>query len=466
MISRVMTSARWTLAAVAALLAISPAAAASPGARLDPGFGRGGIATAFDAIDYGQTQELALAPNGGIYVAGASTRDGRTQYRARLLHLTPGGRLDPNFGDNGVVELSSGKERYFALSGLAVDGFGRLLVFGDTANPELAPSETTNLARIDATVRRYKPDGTRDSSFSKDGAALLDFGLPPEPKFPQPQVRVEAGAVDRLDRPVLLAYHFGGRGEERFVARLTAAGEPDGTFGGGNAIAPLPSGFHGEISLDEQGEVTTADWDFLDPNLPSLRIERLNPSGAPDASFGVGGVGVYPPVTSMWQTVPAGVGRILAVGRGTVVRGRPKRPTHVRVPFTMIGADGQLDADFGEGGTAQVTMPGIGRLQGVVPDPRGGFLAAGWLKVRRHGERLEEVPQEVVLARLLPSGKLDRHFGKHGFVVTALGRGQSAVTRGLSIDSQGRLVVLALASGSEFLETSARAVLLRYRLAR
>jgi len=451
----------------AALLATAPAATATPGAQLDRGFGQGGIATAFGNVDYGQTQGMALGPHGGIFVAGASTRRGGLEGTVRLLHLTPDGRLDASFGDGGVIRPSSGAARYFGLSGIAVDGSGRPLVFGDTRDPTVVPSENTNLAAIDATVLRYEPDGRRDPSFAKDGAALLDFGLPPDlPLFPQPQVRVEAGAVDRLDRPVLVAYHFGGDepGASRFVARLTAAGQPDASFGGGDGMGPLPPGFHGGVSIDGQGDVMTASWEFLDPNVPSLQIARLDPSGAPNPAFGDGGVAVYPSVTSTWQAVPAGDGRTLAVGRGPLVRARANRPPRIRVPFTMIDADGHLDADFGQGGTASVTMPGIGRLQRVVPDPRGGFLAAGWLKVRRHGEPLRKTPQDIVVARLLPSGKLDRHFGKQGFVVTALDRGESAVTRGLSIDPKGRLVVFALASDSQFLETNAKAVLLRYRL--
>jgi uncharacterized delta-60 repeat protein len=453
-------------AVTAALLAAAPAATASPGAQLDRSFGHGGIATAPGNVDYTQTQAMEPAPDGGIYVAGVSTGHGGLEETVRLLHLTGAGRLDTAFGGSGVIELSSGAERYFGLSGLAVDGSGRPLVFGDTRDPTVAPPENTNLARIDATVFRYTRDGRRDPSFSKDGAALLDFGLPPEPGFLQPQVRVEAGAVDRLGRPVLVAYYFGGDhpGESRFVGRLTAAGQPDVSFGGGDGVGPVSPGFDGEVFIDEQGDLTTASWDFLDANVPSLQVERLDPSGFPDPAFGDRGVAVYPSVTWTWQAAPAGGGRTVAVGRGDIVPARPDRPAHVRLPFTMIDANGHLDAHFGEGGMALVTMPGIGRLQRVVPDPRGGFLAAGWLKVRKPGESLRKAPQEIVIARLLPSGRLDRQFGRNGFAVTALERGEWAVTRGLSIDSRGRLVVFALASDSQFFQTNARAVVLRYRL--
>jgi uncharacterized delta-60 repeat protein len=98
---------------------------------LDRGFGKGGIARA-EVGARAAGGGIALRPDGGIVVAGASMASASGQSRFTVARFLPGGRLDRRFFGDGVFTRSFGALISRA-SDPILDHSGRLIVAGSSA---------------------------------------------------------------------------------------------------------------------------------------------------------------------------------------------------------------------------------------------------------------------------------------------------------------------------------------------
>lgn len=127
-----------------------------PDGRLDPSFGDGGVVR----TDLGSSGEwassLLLQRDGGVMVAGSSGSS------FALVRYRADGRPDPDFGAGGVVtagpHIGSGRA-------LVADGAGRLVVAGERLVVE---------AQREVALARYHPDGTLDAGFGSGGLVGTD----------------------------------------------------------------------------------------------------------------------------------------------------------------------------------------------------------------------------------------------------------------------------------------------------
>ncbi len=282
---------------------------------LDPSFGRGGKVLAALPED-AEIEALALGPDGEIVVAGStSVVGGRAAFVARFL---ADGAPDPSFGDEGrfVLEGPKAPTRARALAitadGAAViagaEGAGsrqRFLVFrldrsgrldptfgqGGLVAPEIDAGAGSAFAialqedrrivlagrvRADLAALRLEPSGAPDEGFGRDGLAVVDVGK---------GLDVARGVVVAPDRSILLAGTTTRSGDADFVvARLDEDGDLDATFGvrrtdlGGaasaHAVALLPSG-----TAVVAGQVTTSDG-------ADVALVAYRPDGSLEPSFG------------------------------------------------------------------------------------------------------------------------------------------------------------------------------------
>lgn len=104
-------------------------------------------------------------------------------------------------------------------------------------------------------------------------------------------------------------------------------------------------------------------------------------------------------------------------------------------------AAGRLDPGFGKGGKAIVAFPAenAGEI-GVKYTLPFQFTAGHLVMAPTPGGKIV-VAGSTRLARFLPSGKLDRSFGRGGLVTIARPAGLSFVLAGVTVDSQGRILV-------------------------
>ena len=243
---------------LALLSSAAPASAQAQFGHLDPSFGEGGRAsTSLNLTHSLEKVQLGIAPDGSAVLANYDV----------LVRFRPDGSRDLGFGDEGEFVLGEDTaaegvaERTFFPGNIAVDDRGRVLVFGqqtDTREMVNPLGMYSPLSASSAIVLRFSGRGKPDPSFG-DGKGFIreDFGLVSEFPTETPLVEALAGRVDSRNRPVLVAGAFFTTAAcyghsfvnalPRAVVRLTEAGMPDPSFGGGDGISPIEgsNGFRG-----------------------------------------------------------------------------------------------------------------------------------------------------------------------------------------------------------------------------
>lgn len=344
--------------------------------QLEPSFGEGGRAR----LDVGEVDEataLALSPDGGIVVAGASAAadscgGGECRFVPVLLRFTSGGAPDANFGAGAgwtTVELP-GEAPSFGygppLTGLATDPGGRIYLTGDRG------------FLGDAFVLARDPGGRPDPSFGRGGLVEEVRRLPSN---------TEASELAIGPRGEVFVAGFsdtGRHGGERVVMGLEPDGRPNRRLGSG-------AGF---VAIDaENGLAPARGGRFY--AVRGRHVVRFGRSGRRDPGYGAGGAAALPERFAVAALRARSGGRLLVVGRDTRRGGM--------LAFQLT-ASGRPDRRFGRRGVAYV---GFGR------DVRAKALAVA-IDSRRRVLLLGNVGTWTGVVRLLPDGRLDRRFGRRG----------------------------------------------------
>lgn len=437
------------LACFAALLAamLLPAGAAARPGALDPTFGtRGRIATATSVES--TSVRLATARDSSIAVARGSL----------VFRYLPNGQPDDRFGDDGQLEISSVEGLSFEIADVAIDDAGRVLVFGTATDPSITRELPAYFvpAMVHpsfAVVLRLDSAGSLDPGFGGgDGIFRGNLGL--RPIYADLQlVGISAAELDSEQRPVMAVGKIGfppseGRSRPgwvtKAVARLTAFGEVDPTFGGGDGVVEglggatwtyedfCISNLDRPVFASEEVRFHLQEEKEEDPAVGML--ERLQADGTRDQTFGSGGlayaIGGVGPLTC------DPVGRITMVQRNVF----PQTADAPAWKLVRLAANGRVNHRFGR--RARAAVKKLGRAvepAGLTADRRGRVLLAETLKLPRRGGKTPRSFFTVI--RLLASGKPDRHFGHGGWVRTGFGRRATIDADEAALDASGHLVV-------------------------
>tara|TARA_B100001750_G_scaffold38754_2_gene28054 strand:+ start:1792 stop:3279 length:1488 start_codon:yes stop_codon:yes gene_type:complete len=138
--------------------------------RFDPSFGTNGLlvlASPLENRERSLAEALVLDPSGGGYVA-LSHQNG-TRELVEVVRFTGAGELDRTFASEGRLAFPG--DRSLILN-LFVDNQARLIVHGYMGERSAREPE----------IRRYRPNGTLDSTFADRGVLRLDPAtMPPMP---------------------------------------------------------------------------------------------------------------------------------------------------------------------------------------------------------------------------------------------------------------------------------------------
>jgi uncharacterized delta-60 repeat protein len=171
-----------------------------PDGSLDPSFDGDGLVVT--PISTGVVFDLAVQPDGKLIAAGWSNPGG---FDIAMARYNPDGSLDGTFDGDGMVAASFRPASTYA-SHVVVQRDGKVLTGG-------------------AGLARFNPDGSVDRSFGEGGRALTDVGLVTPLLQPDGKI-IAAGST----------FPRGGGASDFTVARLTAAGRTDSTFGRGGRV--------------------------------------------------------------------------------------------------------------------------------------------------------------------------------------------------------------------------------------
>lgn len=335
-----------------------------PDGRLDPTFGNDGVLRRgpWDWFNYDTTLLEVALPDGSVIAARRRnvTDHGRTE---ALVRLRPDGAPDPRFGRNGVVRLRTGRCDRIP-NDLVRQPDGKLVALVVPCGHERGDGTWFALARL-------LPDGGLDPSFGKSGVAAARVG-------PQASLWFEDGAshlVRQPDGKLLVAGLVGPGDASAAVARFDADGALDHTFGSGGVVqlGPNDSLYGPELLMRANGEIVVSTCEPQPNQPPRVMLHRLDALGAPVTAWGVDGslrvAGLYPHRLDCVSMLASPGGKILVTGRTRLAR---------------LDDAGTLDASFGRGGYVQVPAAPQDD-DAVLLQPGGKILYAG--KVRPTPQR-------------------------------------------------------------------------------
>jgi uncharacterized delta-60 repeat protein len=249
------------------------------------------------------------------------------------------------------------------------------------------------------------------------------------------------------------------------IARYNADGTLDGTFGTGgvasihfagtddvpSAVDVLPGGqilIAGTATTYVGGAATTSEF----------AVAELNADGTLDTSFGNGSglvefgfstAATHDVLTSM----ALGPNGIMYLGGSSDSRST----TGTDFAIIALNSAGQPFAGFGAGGQLLIDFAGENDvINSLAVQTNGDLVAAGSATIGG--------VTDIALARVLPTGILDRRFGTKGLVTTSV-RGVFDSATSVAIETKGQIVIGGLSAGITVSSQTADFVVARYTAA-
>ena len=434
--------ARAGIAAAAAWLALALAIAASAGAapilRPDPSFGNDGLVEPHLPGGYGYTSFLSaeVEPDGSILA----------------------GRHGKNSGDFGTILRRYGADGSLDRSIRSQPSAESTPEWSEVALPlpdgksivATAIRRVSNLELEEVVISRLDREG-RPDPFGKDGEVDLEAAFDVKAGEFVGIARHGEGVIVLLDEAQ--GSLFEGQVQEpggSTVLALGADGRLDPAYGdagevhSGSSIVAFAEGADGSLLIagDEWGSQIGDD---AKRRTSDIYAERLTPAGAPDPSFGQGGVvSVDFGGLDLAETMLLGADGSVTIGGSTVPTDNSICPRYEsfcsETPvLARLLPSGAPDPSFGEGGEvrlAAIAEPnatfGMGRgVRTLTALPGGGLLAGGGSGTA------------AFLAELGPSGALVSGFGRGGVVVERDRQHLTMKPVALGTDGSGRIYVAA-----------------------
>lgn len=425
-------------------------------------------------------EAVALQADGKFVVGGSS-----------LARFFADGSLDPSFGRGGSVDVP------YRIRGVAVQNDGRIVIVGETR-------EVVGAANL--IVARFHPDGSADTGFGSSGSTVVDISGGRD--------QMNAIALEEDGDIVVAGCSSPGFSRNTAVVRFKPDGLLDEEFGNSGIVeldlaSPNFDDCANDVLIEPDGAILTGGEAEVDRDDGSCTAQdfivlRLNDQGAPDASFGDGGVVLLDRpceqrLTALYRYAD---GRILAGGQGETQSspgGFPDDFGDEDLFLVRLFPDGSLDTSLGSGSglifaelgddeeIAELAVRADGRIVTIgeiqspqrSPDPAaarftdGGSLdptfgAAGLATVPSPDtqERIQDgllladesllavghrvrpqVGTDAFLAKLLADGSLDLSFGEQGISEVDLPEVLNAAAQAVIAEPDGKVVAVGTVVG-------------------
>jgi uncharacterized delta-60 repeat protein len=297
------------------------------------------------------------------------------------------GDLDPTFSDDGVA--TAFKTGSIA-NAVAIDHAGRTVVVGETVD-----------GHVDVAVARFRPDGTPDPSFGRNGRVRM-------PLRADAAVAFDVAVADD-DGLAIAGRRTVGSTENSFVLRLDDGGDRVAAFGG-DGLATADFGKQesaNAIAITAAGRIVIGGY-VSNGSTGRCAIARFDPDGSLDRRFsgnGIRFVDLSDGAEQVNDLVELPHGRIVAAGSAE----------HDGVPRFVIfrlHSSGGFATGFGRDGVARTDLgPGADVANAVALTRSGAFAVAG--SAGNGGRR------DWGVVRYLSDGSRDPSFGGDGIVILA-----------------------------------------------
>ena len=335
------------------------------------------------------------------------------------------GVLDTTFGggDGTVITDLVTADNDIAYA-VAIQADGKIVVAG-TSNGS---------GNFDFALARYTTAGVLDTTFGGgDGKVTTDIVTA--------DADYATAVAIQADGKIVVAGYSNGSGTNDFaLARYTAAGVLDTTFGGGDGklvtdIVTADQDFAYAVAIQADGKIVVAGTSN-GSGTNDFALARYTTAGALDATFGTGGKVTTDIVTADNDIASAMV--IQADGK-IIVSGRSNGSGSFDFALARYTTAGALDATFGTGGkvTTDIVTADNDIASAMVIQADGKIIVSG----RSNGSG----SFDFALARYTTAGALDATFGTGGKVTTDIGADYGYA---VAIQADGKIVVAGTSNGS------------------
>jgi len=373
------------------LFALALPASADPGERDATFNGIGYNTTSYGAANSDGAVGVALVGTRKIMILGsADFHDGTlTRYKAN-------GQFDTGFSGDGKLTFAIGTSQ--ERMGFGIGGDGKPVV----------PGRTDATASRDFFVERFFKAGGVDTAFGGidgDGIVTTDFaGGSDEPA---------AVAVQGNGKILVSGQADVGSQIRVALARYTAAGVLDTTFGGGDGKVTTHVNDFADgraIIVQPNGKIVVVGLAGVEGDVDMLVLRYLS-NGNLDLAFSGDGKLLIPFGTnsSAASSVALQADGKIVLGGGVFLSG-----SNTNWGLARVMPNGTLDDGFsGDGRQTVVFGPANDFLTGLVVQASGKIIAGG--------NTLQGAEFDASLARFGPAGGLDHTFGTNGKVIDPLG---------------------------------------------
>ncbi|MCP3879389.1 MAG: hypothetical protein GY701_13515, partial [Sulfitobacter sp.] len=358
---------------------------------------------------------FTLQSDGKMLVIGKSWNGSDDDFA--LTRYNTDGSLDTTFGGgDGILTtaIGSGDDR---AKDVTVQSDGKILVTGLSHNG----------TDWDFALTRYNSDGTLDTSFGGgDGILTTAIGAGDD---------LAASVTMQSDGKIQVSGSSdNGSDKDLALVRYNTDGSLDTSFDGDGILTTAfgsANDFGNSVAVQSDGKILVAgtsfdgsDWDFS--------LARYNTDGSLDTSFDGDGkltTGFAGDDASSLDLSVQGDGKILLAGYINI-------GGNYDFALARYNTDGSLDTSFdGDGVLTTAVGSGADFGHSLAVQSDGKILVAG----RSHNGS----DDDFALVRYDTDGSLDTTFGGgDGMVTTAIGAGDDNGGQGLSVQSDGKIVVV------------------------
>ena len=331
-----------------------------------------------------------------------------------LANAQTDGTLDATFNSTGKFTTIIITSRACMGYDVAVQTDGKIIVVGYTMN---SANTFADFAMI-----RLTTTGSLDATFGTGGIVTTDF---------QGDDDVAYGvAIDSDGKIIVVGYSVNGTTFARniVIARYTASGVLDNTFGsGGKIIGTNTFAEAHDVAIQSDGKIVVAGW--ATGSSYDITLIRLTSAGAYDNTFGTSGVVVKDLESSNRLDKAFGL-RIQSNGKIIVVGCARDASSNDRIAIARFNSDGNsLDTDFNS--TGMVINTSISSAIGLD------------LAVQSDGSVvvIAQTTSVIVVLRYSSTGSLDTGFGTSGKITTTMNGDATYGFGECVIDANGNILV-------------------------
>jgi uncharacterized delta-60 repeat protein len=347
--------------AASLLLVVTPVVTLASASDLDPTWDGDGIVTTAMGGGSGVQVHMAIASDGKVVAASDCVG---SVFDFCLARYNTDGSLDTTFDGDGKVATDFGT--FDSAYGVAIDSTGKIVAAGSCGG-------TTSIF----CVARYNTDGSLDTTFSGDGRVMTDVNNNNGANTGGSQGR--AVVIQPDDKIVVAGYcgHFDANFfvlRDACLARYNTDGSLDSTFAGdGTGIYDLGTSgdFIYAAALQADGSIVIGGGCGTFPN-GSFCLARITASGAFDSTFGTVTTAMGSTSSTVGDLALAATGEIVAAG-GCIVAPLSQNAFCI----ARYNANGSLDTTFNGTGKVTTVVQGGGNAQGIALQADGKLVAVG-----------------------------------------------------------------------------------------